>query len=45
MKWEGREQSSNVEDRRGMRGPAVAAGGGGLLLVVVDDRHENVRSE
>ena len=35
MKWEGREQSSNVEDRRGMRGPAVAAGGGGLLLVVI----------
>ena len=35
MKWEGREQSSNVEDRRGMRGPAVAAGGGGLLLLVL----------
>ncbi len=35
MKWEGREQSSNVEDRRGMRGPAVAAGGGGILLVIV----------
>ena len=35
MKWEGREQSSNVEDRRGMKGPAVAAGGGGLLLVVL----------
>lgn len=35
MKWEGREQSSNVEDRRGMRGPAVAAGGGGLLLVII----------
>ena len=35
MKWEGREQSSNIEDRRGMKGPAVAAGGGGLLLVVL----------
>lgn len=35
MKWEGREQSSNVEDRRGMRGPAVAAGGGGLLLLAL----------
>ena len=35
MKWEGREQSSNVEDRRGMRGPAVAAGGGGLVLIVL----------
>ena len=35
MKWEGREQSTNVEDRRGMRGPAVAAGGGGLVLIVL----------
>ena len=35
MKWEGRQQSSNVEDRRGMKGPAAAAGGGGLLLVVL----------
>lgn len=35
MKWEGREQSSNVEDRRGMKGPAVAAGGGGILLVLL----------
>ena len=35
MKWEGREQSSNVEDRRGMKGPAVAAGGGGILLVIL----------
>lgn len=35
MKWEGREQSSNVEDRRGMRGPTVAAGGGGILLLIL----------
>lgn len=35
MKWEGRDQSTNVEDRRGMRGPAAAAGGGGLLLIVI----------
>ena len=35
MKWEGREQSTNVEDRRGMRGPAAAAGGGGLLLIAI----------
>ena len=37
MKWEGRQRSSNVEDRRGM-GPKAAIGGGGigvLLLAVV----------
>jgi predicted metalloprotease len=36
MKWEGREQSSNVEDRRGS--PArvgMAVGGGGSLLLVI----------
>jgi predicted metalloprotease len=33
MKWKGRRQSENVEDRRSMRGPAVA--GGGLLTLVV----------
>ncbi|MEJ7595119.1 MAG: neutral zinc metallopeptidase [Planctomycetaceae bacterium] len=35
MKWEGRKQSSNVEDRRGMRGPAVAGGGGPLLVALM----------
>ena len=35
MRLDGLEQSSNVEDRRGRRGPALAAGGGGLLLVVL----------
>ena len=35
MKWEGREESENVEDRRGL-GPTVAvAGGGGLVILVV----------
>lgn len=36
MRWKGREQSENVEDRRGTRrGPAAAAGGGGILVIVV----------
>ena len=30
MRWKGRKESSNVEDRRGMSGGAVAAGGGGV---------------
>ncbi len=34
MRWEGRERSTNVEDRRGMRGPA-AVGGGGILVVLI----------
>lgn len=34
MRLEGHEQSRNVEDRRGMRGPAVA-GGGGLIVVII----------
>lgn len=34
MKWEGREESENVEDRRSMKGAAVAGGGGVLVLVV-----------
>jgi len=37
MEWEGREQSSNVDDRRG-RGistGAVVGGGGGLILVLL----------
>jgi uncharacterized protein len=37
MRWEGREQSDNVEDRRGMRipGGGVGIGCGGLLIVLV----------
>ncbi|MCG8587296.1 MAG: neutral zinc metallopeptidase [Pirellulales bacterium] len=33
MKWKGRRQSTNVEDRRSARGPALA--GGGLLTLVI----------
>jgi predicted metalloprotease len=36
MKWEGEEESSNVEDRRGMGKKGLAIGGvGGLILIVV----------
>ncbi len=36
MRWNDREESENVEDRRGMAAPATAAiGGGGLLIAVV----------
>lgn len=32
MRWQGREKSKNVEDRRGLKGPVV---GGGLLIVII----------
>lgn len=35
MRWKGRRGSSNVEDRRGSRGPVVAGGGGLLLIGIV----------
>jgi predicted metalloprotease len=35
MKWEGRERSSNVEDRRGLKTGAVVGGGGALILVIL----------
>ena len=35
MKWQGRRQSSNVEDRRGMSGKGKLAAGGGIIAVVV----------
>ena len=35
MRWEGREESQNVDDRRRMSGPTVAIGGGGLLVIIV----------
>lgn len=35
MEWEGREESGNVEDRRGMSGQSMAIGGGALGLVAV----------
>lgn len=36
MRWRGRRQSSNIEDRRRGRGPMLAAGGGlGLILIII----------
>ncbi|KOO47301.1 KPN_02809 family neutral zinc metallopeptidase [Viridibacillus arvi] len=36
MNWKGRRQSSNVEDRRGMKSPAVIGGGiGGIGIIIV----------
>jgi predicted metalloprotease len=38
MKWLGRRQSDNVEDRRGMSGGKMVAGGGiiGLVVLVIN---------
>jgi len=35
MRWEGREQSSNLEDRRRLKPQGLAIGGGGLLLLLL----------
>ncbi|MEI7685440.1 MAG: neutral zinc metallopeptidase [Planctomycetota bacterium] len=35
MKWEGREESDNVEDRRGMKAGTMLGGGGVLVVAVV----------
>jgi predicted metalloprotease len=35
MRWKGRRQSENVEDRRGGSGRAVAGGGLGVLIIAV----------
>lgn len=35
MKWQGRQGSDNIEDRRGMSGKRVAAGGGGLAIILL----------
>lgn len=35
MKWEGRRQSSNVDDRRGMRGKGGLIVGGGIVGIIV----------
>lgn len=35
MKWEGREESENVEDRRGIGGKGLAIGGGGSVLILL----------
>lgn len=35
MKWQGRQESENIEDRRGISGRQVAVGGGGLAIVML----------
>jgi hypothetical protein len=35
MKWQGRQESDNIEDRRGVSGKRVAAGGGGLAVIIL----------
>lgn len=35
MQWEGREESENVEDRRGMSGRTMAIGGGAGIVVLL----------
>lgn len=35
MKWEGRRQSSNVEDRRGMKGGGKFVAGGGIIGIII----------
>ena len=35
MKWQGRQGSGNIEDRRGISGKRVAAGGGGLAIILL----------
>ncbi len=35
MKWRGRRQSGNVEDRRGISGGKIAAGGGVIAIIIV----------
>ena len=35
MRWQGREQSENVEDRRAMRGPRMAGGGVGIIILAL----------
>jgi uncharacterized protein len=35
MRWRGEAQSTNVEDRRHLGGPAIAVGGGGMLLLML----------
>jgi len=35
MKWQGREGSKNIEDRRGVSGRNIAAGGGGFAIILL----------
>ena len=34
MRWEGREESANVEDRRGMAMPVAGLAGGSLMFII-----------
>jgi len=34
MRWRGSRQSSNIEDKRGKSGPAMAGGGGGIFRII-----------
>ncbi|HNB80956.1 MAG TPA: neutral zinc metallopeptidase [Chitinophagaceae bacterium] len=34
MRWQGRRESDQVEDRRGLSGGKIAAGGGGLAILI-----------
>ena len=35
MRWRGRQQSENVEDRRGMSGPVMVGGGLGMMVIAL----------
>lgn len=35
MRWRGRRQSENIEDRRGVSGPAIVGGGMGLMILAL----------
>src|SRR5436190_5528409 len=35
MQWEGRAESTNVEDRRGFRPAGMALGGGGIIVMLI----------
>lgn len=35
MKWQGRQESEHIEDRRGISGRQVAVGGGGLAIIML----------
>jgi uncharacterized protein len=35
MKWQGRQESENIEDRRGLSGRQVAMGGGGFAILLL----------
>src|SRR5262245_1628332 len=35
MEWEGREESDDLEDRRGISGKAAIGGGAGIIVVIL----------